>query len=83
MLLILSSVFATQGEAAQAEREANQAIALAEANGMENLATEGLIWLGNLFLRRSNHADAEKYFTQALELARRNNGHKNEARALM
>jgi tetratricopeptide (TPR) repeat protein len=83
VLLILSSVSAAEGEPAQAEQRANQAIELARANGMENLATEGLIWLGNLFARRSEHAEAEKYYLQALELARRNNGHKNEAWALM
>ena len=80
VLLVLTAI---EGELAQAERRANQAIELARANGMENLVTEGLIWLGNVFARRSKHAEAEKYYLQALELARRNNGHKNEAWALM
>ncbi|MFL6230342.1 MAG: protein kinase domain-containing protein [Pyrinomonadaceae bacterium] len=83
VLLVLSSVSAAEGEAEQAEQQANHAIELAGAGGMENLAAEGLIWLGNLFLRRGEGAEAEKFYTRALELARRNNGHKNEAWALM
>ncbi len=82
VLLVLSSVSAAEGQAAQAEQQATQAIQLARADGMENQATEGLIWLGNLFLRRGEYAEAEQYFMQAREFASRNNEHKSEAWAL-
>jgi len=81
-MLALSSVFAKEGQARQAQEQATKAIELAQANGIENQATGGLIWLGNSFYLRGEYSEAEKYYKQALDLARRNNGRENEAWAL-
>ena len=81
-MLALSSVSAKEGFAKQAEQLATEAIGLAQSNGIENQATGGLIWLGNSFSLRGEYSDAEKYYRQALDLARRNNGRENEAWAL-
>jgi tetratricopeptide (TPR) repeat protein len=42
-----------------------------------------LIDLGNAFLSSGKHTEAEKYYTQALEFARRYKGRRNEARAML
>ena len=81
-MLALSSVSAKEGLGKQAEEAATEAIGLAQSNGIENQATGGLIWLGNSFTIRGEYIDAEKYYRQALDLARRNNGRENEAWAL-
>jgi serine/threonine protein kinase/Tfp pilus assembly protein PilF len=78
-MLALSSVSAKEGNAKQAEDEARNAIALAQNSGIENQATGGLIWLGNAFSGSGEYSKAEKYYSQALDLARRNNGRENEA----
>lgn len=82
-LQILSSVSAAEGNARQAEQQATQAIQLAQANGIENQATNGLIELANSFLLRGEYDEAEKYYKQALDFAQRNNGRMNEAAALV
>src|SRR5262249_10474994 len=82
-LLALSSVSATEGHSTEAEDQATRAIELAGANGMENQATNGLIWLGSAFLRRGDYDRAENYYQQALERARMEQGHLNEALALV
>lgn len=74
---------ATEGQTAEAEQHANQAISLAQENRIENQATTGLIWLGNAFFLRGDYDAAEKYYQQGLELARRDNGRHNEALALV
>src|SRR6185436_18298515 len=49
-LLQLCSVAFDEGETARATEYAQQAVELAQKNGMENLSTRGLIDLGNSFL---------------------------------
>jgi tetratricopeptide (TPR) repeat protein len=80
-LLQLSSVAVTEGTVADAEQLANEAIAL--ARGMETLASQGLIDLGNTFFARGNNSEAERYFQEALTAARRFRGRRAEARALL
>ena len=82
-LQVLSSVSAGEGNAIQAEEQANLAIRLAKDNGIENQATNGLIWLGNSFLYRGEYADAERCYKQALELAQKDKGLLNEAVATL
>lgn len=79
--LQLSSVIFGQGNTALAQQTAADAVGLAQAGGMENLTTRGLIDLGNAFFSKGDFAEAEKYFKQALEFARHNRGRRNEARA--
>jgi len=81
-LLALSSVAATEGQTTEAEQHASKAISLAQTARIENQATSGLIWLGNSFLVRGDYEEAEKYYQQGLQLARRDNGRRNEALAL-
>jgi tetratricopeptide (TPR) repeat protein len=82
-LLSLSSVAVRLGGTGEAEPLASRATSLAQAQGIENQATEGLIWLGNSFFARGDFGRAEKYYQQSLELARRDNGRRNEALALV
>jgi serine/threonine protein kinase/tetratricopeptide (TPR) repeat protein len=81
-MLVLSAVSVAEGQPIQAEEQASKAIQLARINGIENQATNGLIWLGNSFLHRGDYAEAEKRYAQALDLAQRDNGSLNEAVAL-
>ena len=80
-LLQLSSVAIDAGEASRSTNYAQEAIGLAQINGMENLAAQGLIDLGNSLLLRSEYGESEKYFKQALESAQRNKALRNQARA--
>ncbi|HEX8145096.1 MAG TPA: tetratricopeptide repeat protein [Pyrinomonadaceae bacterium] len=86
-MLQLSYVFHNVGDTAQAQKLAGDAVALAQANGMENLSMRGLVDLGNTYFARGDRSrgdydEAEKYFNKALELARRYKARRNEARAL-
>lgn len=81
-LFQLSNVPDIQGDKVQAQAYAQQAMNLAQANGMENLIANGLIDLGNTFVGRDN-AEADKYFTLALEQARRSRFRRSESRALL
>jgi tetratricopeptide (TPR) repeat protein/predicted Ser/Thr protein kinase len=80
-LLQLSSVSVTEGDSAEAERRAEEAITL--ASGMETLAAAGLIDLGNAFFARGRNEEAERRFQQALEAAQRYRARRTEARALL
>jgi serine/threonine protein kinase/Tfp pilus assembly protein PilF len=83
ILQLLSNTSIVAGDAAKAQEYSEQAMKLAQANGMENLTTAGLIEIGNVYFNKGNFAQAEKNFTEALGLAQRNKGKYNEARALL
>jgi serine/threonine protein kinase/lipopolysaccharide biosynthesis regulator YciM len=70
------------GDANRASELAQKAVDEAVAERMENVATSGLIDIGNAFLSRGDLAPAEQYYRRALDFARRNHGRRNEARAL-
>jgi len=80
-LLLLSAIAYSSGDTAAAQPLATQAIDLARANAMEDLATQGLLDLGNASLLRREFADAERYAQQSLDLAQRYKEKRNEARA--
>jgi serine/threonine protein kinase len=82
-MLQISSVCASEAKTTCAQDYASRAIELAKVERMENLATNGLIDLGNAFLVRAEYEKAEQSFTQALEFARKDEGSRNEARALL
>ncbi len=82
-MLQISSLLCSQGKTDSAQVYASDAIKLAKEERMENLATNGLIDLGNSFLAREEYLKAEQHFRQALEFARNDDGHRNEARALL
>lgn len=54
----------------QAKAHANDAIALAQSNGMQNLAARGYIDLGTQYLARSNYEEAERLLRRGLDFAR-------------
>jgi len=80
-LLLLSAISYSSGDTAAAQPLATQALNLARANDMEDLATQGLLDLGNASLLRRGFADAESYARQGLDLAQRYKEKRNEARA--
>jgi serine/threonine protein kinase len=82
-MLQISSACCSAGKNACAEDYASKAIKLAKEERMENLATNGLIDLGNAFLIRGDNENAEQSFQQAIEFARQDGGNRNEARALL
>ncbi len=82
-ILQISSSCSSEGKTTCAEDYASRAIKLAKEERMENLATNGLIDLGNAFLARAEYEKAEQNFQQALEFARKDEGSRNEARALL
>ena len=82
-MMQISSVYTSLGKTPCAEEYASNAITLAKQERMENLAANGLINLGNVFLARAEYDKAEQNFQQALEFSRKDEGLHNEARALM
>src|SRR5213593_3355457 len=66
-LLQLSLVSVDAAETARGIEYAQQAVDLAQRNGMENLSAQGLIELSYSFLVRGDYGQAEKYFLQALD----------------
>lgn len=83
ILLQLSNLECFAGNTVKAEEYAEQSIALARANDMENLTTQGLIDLGRSFFLREKMNEGERYFKRALEIAQSHKGRRNEARALL
>ncbi len=82
-MLQLSTVLQTRGNTEPAKQMAGDAVNLAQSLGIENLATQGLIDLGDAYLVRREYPDAERVLKQALDFARRNKGRRNEARSLL
>jgi serine/threonine protein kinase len=82
-MLQISSVCYSGGDTVCAESFALKAITIAKAERMENLATNGLINLGNVFLAGREYDKAEQQLQQAIEFARKDQGLRNEASALL
>ncbi len=82
-MLQISNMCSGLGKTPCAEEYASNAIALAKQERMENLASNGLINLGNAFLARADYGKAEQNYQQALEFSRQDAGLHNEARALL
>lgn len=80
ILLQLATLGTRSGALNEVHRLATEAVELARAEGVENLASRALITLGGaLFLKEP--AEAEKYYWRALQTARRNRAQLTEARA--
>lgn len=82
-MMQISSVCSSMGKTACAEEYAVKAINLAKQERMENLASNGLINLGNAFLTRGQYDKAEQNFLQAIDFSRKDEGLYNEARAFL
>jgi tetratricopeptide (TPR) repeat protein len=81
-LTLLKGVAARNlGQTAQATELAQQAIEVATSENMDNLATSGLVDLGNSYLRARDVKSAEPLFRRALDLAHRGKVPRSEARA--
>lgn len=81
IILQLSSVLYSTGNSALAQQSAHEATELAQEEGLENLTTNGLIDIGYALTWQGSYSEAEKYFNQALQIARINKGLRGEARA--
>jgi len=81
LLFLQAAASRNLGETARAAEQARAAIEAAVAENMDNLATSGLIDLGNTYLAAGNYEAAEPYFRRALDTARRAKVRRIEARA--
>jgi serine/threonine protein kinase len=81
--LQLSLVARDEGNIEGAKSMAAEAIQLAQANNLNNIATNGLIDLGLALITRGNFDEAGKYLRQALDLALRENSLSTRKRAIM
>lgn len=79
--LQLSTVYAAEGNTQRAKETATKAIAFAQANKIRNLATNGLLDLGETLRFRGEFNDAANYFRQALDFAQTDRARRTEARA--
>jgi tetratricopeptide (TPR) repeat protein len=79
----LSSVDYNDSHDDAAIEEANQAIKLAEDNGLEYWATDGLVRLGNAYMDKEDFAKAEPLLQQALRQATQNQHPRLEASSQM
>jgi serine/threonine protein kinase/Flp pilus assembly protein TadD len=82
-LLQLSSLSWAEGNPEGAKRYATEAIKMAQAGSINNLAINGLIDLGMSYLFREQYSEAEEYLKQALDLAKKQQIRSSEARALL
>jgi serine/threonine protein kinase/Tfp pilus assembly protein PilF len=78
----LSYLASRRGDAAEAENFAQQAVTIAQQKHLENLATYGLLELGNSYSAKQDFQKAEQYFNQAIQLAHANKGRVAEAKAM-
>src|ERR1051325_6494680 len=81
--LQLSTLFCISGDTEKAAREAEDVLAFAKENGLENLTANGLINLGNAFAASGEAEQAEKYLKQALEVAQYYKARRSEGKALL
>jgi tetratricopeptide (TPR) repeat protein len=81
-LLGLSTVEYMQGNFRQSKDDALEATALAQKSGLENLASRGLNDLGVAVMQGGNFVEAERYFKESLDLAKRNKAPLTEAISL-
>ncbi len=80
-LQLLGAISYSSGNTERAQTLTTQALETARANGMENLATRGLLDIGSTLSLKRDFANAQKYARQVLELARNNGEKRNEASA--
>ena len=80
-LLQLSSVAWENAETSRSGEYAQEAVDLAQKNGMENLSAQAFVDLGNSLVIRGQPEQAEKYLTQALASADRAKARRTAARA--
>ncbi|HSS21991.1 MAG TPA: tetratricopeptide repeat protein [Pyrinomonadaceae bacterium] len=65
----------------QARKFMLDALALAQAKGIDNLYKQGLVDVGNTYLTQAKFAEAERYMNQSLDLAIQQKDPRNTARA--
>jgi serine/threonine protein kinase/tetratricopeptide (TPR) repeat protein len=81
-LLQLSAVATHKNDAAGAQSYAREAVNLAQTNDMGNLVALGNVELGLTFQAKNKYQEAEEYLKRGLELARKYNARRAEAKAL-
>jgi tetratricopeptide (TPR) repeat protein len=80
--LTLSESAFTQGNVAEGQRLATEALEIARSNGLESLTARSLVQVGNVAFVKGSYDQARGYFEQALEFARRYGQRRQEARAM-
>jgi tetratricopeptide (TPR) repeat protein len=83
LLLLQSTALRDLNQSARAIELARRAIDIAAAENMDNLATNGQIDLGNIYLRLGEYDTAEPIFVRAVDMAGRSRVRRIEARARM
>jgi serine/threonine protein kinase/Flp pilus assembly protein TadD len=78
-LLQLSDIALVEGATAQAEQLARAAIENAQQHGLQNIATRGIIKLGDQSFLRGDYDGAETKYKQALAMAQTNRSPYNTA----
>jgi tetratricopeptide (TPR) repeat protein len=81
--LQLSIVSRDEGNIDRAKELAAEAISLAQASNIKNIATQGLIDLGLALMSRGDFDESGKYLNQALDLARQDKSRSGEMRAIL
>lgn len=81
ILLQLCSNSLAKNDKPQAQREAEEAIRLAQGERLDSLATQGMIQLGQIFFMRGEFPSAETRFSQAIESAKKSRDSYNAAYA--
>ncbi|MDX6711126.1 MAG: eukaryotic-like serine/threonine-protein kinase [Blastocatellia bacterium] len=79
VLLGMSTLDRLLGNLVQAQNEAREAVTFARQRGLETLAADGIIELGNAMVNGADYAGAEQQYNESLELAIRNKTPRNEA----
>jgi tetratricopeptide (TPR) repeat protein/predicted Ser/Thr protein kinase len=81
--LQLSLVARDEGNIDRAKELAAEAIRLAQASNIKNIATQGLIDLGLALMSRGDFDESGKYLNQALDLARQDKSRSSEVKAIL
>ena len=81
--LQLSLVSRDEGNIDRAKELAAEAIRVAQASNIKNIATQGLTDLGLALVSRGDFEEAGKYLRQALDLARQDKSRSGEVRAIL
>lgn len=79
--LHLSSVTASEGKFGDAEKMASAAVDSALREGLETVAADGLVDLGNTLFLQKKRTEADAHFQRAIQLAKKRNAQRIMARA--
>ena len=82
VLLNLSNTEIIAGHPDQGQQYSTQGVELARANGLDNLTMQGIIDIGNAYLKKTDFPNAERNYLEALRLADLYKGERSKFHAL-